>query len=148
MPNGTVFRSSIGFYPEGGGQPWNPSGTPKFKDDGAYTGSVDVSTTFAVTPSEMMNVVNYVKSYDNAPYHLKYRNCGNMCVSAMGQIGVNLPTSWTAYPWYPDPQKMNISPSPWVLGPSIGKFGEQMKNYSNSNITNTNNSKSKSGNCN
>ncbi len=38
----------------------------------------------------MMTVVNYVKSYDDANYHLANRNCGNMCVDAFGQIGLGL----------------------------------------------------------
>ncbi len=148
MSNGTVFRASIGFYPEGGGQPWNPSGAPRFKDDGTYTGSIDVSTTFSVSSSEMMSVINYVKGYDNANYNLTNRNCGNMCVNAMSQIGVNLPTGWMVYPWYPNPATI-ASPVPtWVVGPSIGMFGEEMKNFSNSKVTNTNSATSKSGNCN
>jgi hypothetical protein len=147
MPDGTVYRASIGFYPGSGGNPLSPGGTPKFKDDGIYTGSIDVRTTFNVSPSEMMTVVNYVKWYDNGNYDLITRNCGNMCIDAMSQIGINLPTGWMSYPWYPSPV-MGTSYNNWVSGPSIGMFGEQMKGFSNSKVTNTNSSTSKSGNCN
>ena len=147
LPNGTVFRASIGFYPKSGGTPFQPSGDPKFVDDGNYSATPDVRTTFNVTPSELMTMVNYVQSYNSGNYNLANRNCGNMCVDAFGQIGVGLPTGWMNTFWYSStPTGSNYNSE--VRGPSIGAFGEQMKSYSNSKITNTDSSTSKSGNCN
>ncbi len=71
-----------------------------------------------------------------------------MCVDAMNQIGVSLPTAWMAYPWYPNPATITSSAPTWVVGPSTGMFGEEMKNFSNSKVTNTNSSTSKLGSCN
>ncbi len=44
-------------------------------------------------------------------------NCGNMCVDAFKMIGVSLPIDWTNVPWGFEERS-----------PSIGTFGEQMKN--------------------
>ncbi len=149
LPNGTVYRTSIGFYPsnDGGGTPFQPSAAPKFVDDGNYSATPDVRTTFNVSPSELMTMVNFVQSYNSGNYHLANRNCGNMCVDAFGQIGLGLPTSWMNTFWYTSTQTGSSYISE-VRGPSIGAFGEQMKNFSNSRITNSNASISKSGNCN
>lgn len=147
LPNGVVYRASIGFYPDGGGTPYQPSGGPKFVDDGNYSTTPDVRVTFDVSPSEMMTMVNHVKSYNNGNYNLINRNCGNMCVDAFAQIGVGLPTGWMNTFWYNSTQ-VGSSYNSEVRGPSIGAFGEQMKGYSNSKITNTNSATSKSGNCN
>jgi hypothetical protein len=127
LPNGQLIRRSIGFYPENGGNPINPSGPPAFNDDGQYTGGWDVQTTFTVTGSNMMAMIAVVNGYGNKDYDLYTRNCGNMCVDAFKAADIYLPTDWMSVSWG------------YRYGPSIGVFGQQMRNVQNEKILGRNN---------
>lgn len=128
-PTGTVRRSA-GFYPkDGGGNKITPSGPSYLNDDSQYDGYWDVGVTFTVSASEFMAMTELVKNYDNQNYNLYNRSCGSMCVDAFRQIGVNLPHEWMESFWFQAP----LNPS--TYGPSMGTFGEQLKNFNHPKIT-------------
>lgn len=128
--NGTVRRSA-GFYPVSGtgGNIITPSGSPYINDDSQYDGAVDVALTFTVNANEFMAMTEVVKNYDSQNYNLYNRSCGNMCLDAFRQAGINLPHQWMEAFWYQAP----LAPS--TYGPSIGMFGEQLKGFYHPKIT-------------
>ena len=131
--NGVTISRSIGFYPEYNGSPISPSGPPAFNNDSEYSGGWNVKVSFDVSSSQFMAVVNHVIDYGGSNYNLMNRNCGNMCVSALSQIGVNLPTDWMNVPWY-TVSNTGSNNNSTVYGPSIGAFGQQIANEFSTNV--------------
>ncbi len=65
-----------------------------------------------------------------------------MCVDAFQVIGVNLPTDWMNVPWVT--QSLGVAGSVnyvtlAMTGPSIGTFGQQIRNFQHSKISGRNN---------
>ena len=149
--DGSVIRRSIGFYPDGGGNPFRPNVPSAFNDDSQYSGGVDVQVGFSVNGAEVAKMLAYISSYNGQNYDLYIRNCGTMVVETMRQIGINLPDSWMRVFWYAtsSPGSPNVNT---VSGPSIGAMGEQMYYFNSGRVISrtraTQSSPTNLGNCN
>lgn len=120
IAGGKAIRRVIGFYPLGNVNPLQPttSGVVNGNNGTHY----DVSVFWNVNNTDFQNLLNWILSHQNFPYHLSFFNCTTFAVQALNSIGMNIPTSVTYWP--------SSNPSlPIFHGMNPGKTGEDLRSY-------------------
>ena len=87
--NGEAIVRNVGFYPENGANPINPSDHGEVRqDDRGY----DVSLTVTFTePGQFISIVTALTASANADYNINTNNCTHYAVNACSSNGINLP---------------------------------------------------------
>jgi hypothetical protein len=95
--DGTNTQLILGYYPENGVKPGNPTDQGKLYDNSEH----DYNTRLEVqiTPNAFQQVLDYVTLKGNATYNLNTFNCTTFTIEAAQKVGINFPSTkqcWTS----------------------------------------------------
>ena len=85
------IRRVIGLYPSSGVSPTSPAVAGAFYNDSGH--HFDVSLSVVMNPSQLNNVLNYIKGQSGGTYNLNSNNCTDFGLATIRLAGVKMPSA-------------------------------------------------------